>query len=88
MKKIFNLATASIVVALGITACSPSEQTPATTSAEQSTPATPAEPTQQTLTSGLFLDDFDRNVRPQDDLFMFVNGTWYNNTEIPADRST
>jgi endothelin-converting enzyme/putative endopeptidase len=36
----------------------------------------------------MFLDDFDRNVRPQDDLFMFVNGTWYNNTEIPADRST
>lgn len=89
MKKTFNLTTASIVVALGIAACSPAEQPPASTSpAEQSTPATPAEPTQQTLTSGLFLDDFDRNVRPQDDLFMFVNGTWYNNTEIPADRST
>ena len=37
--------------------------------------------------SGLFLNNFDRSVRPQDDMYRFVNGTWLKNTEIPADRS-
>ena len=39
------------------------------------------------LTSGLFLQNFDRTVRPQDDLYRFVNGTWLKTTEIPADKS-
>ncbi len=37
--------------------------------------------------SGLNLANFDRNVRPQDDLYRFVNGHWLATTEIPADRS-
>jgi putative endopeptidase len=37
--------------------------------------------------SGLDLTGFDRSVRPQDDLYRFVGGTWLANTEIPADRS-
>jgi putative endopeptidase len=39
------------------------------------------------LKSGLDLAGFDRTVRPQDDLYRFVGGTWLANTEIPADRS-
>lgn len=39
------------------------------------------------LTSGLALDHLDRTVRPQDDLFRFVNGTWLETTEIPGDRA-
>ncbi|MDH5226024.1 MAG: peptidase M13, partial [Gammaproteobacteria bacterium] len=31
--------------------------------------------------------NFDRTVRPQDDLYRFVNGTWLKNTEIPSDKS-
>ena len=30
---------------------------------------------------------FDRAVRPQDDLFLHVNGTWLKNTPIPSDKS-
>ncbi len=30
---------------------------------------------------------FDTNVRPQDDLYRAVNGTWLDNTEIPGDKS-
>ncbi len=30
---------------------------------------------------------FDRTVRPQDDLFRYVNGTWLERTPIPADKS-
>ena len=37
--------------------------------------------------SGLLLANFDRSVRPQDDLYRFVNGGWLARTEIPADRS-
>ncbi|MDQ6737555.1 MAG: M13 family metallopeptidase [Gemmatimonadota bacterium] len=32
--------------------------------------------------------NFDRHVRPQDDLFRFVNGGWIAHTEIPADASS
>jgi predicted metalloendopeptidase len=37
--------------------------------------------------SGLYLQNFDRSVRPQDDLYRFVNGTWLRDTAIPADRA-
>ncbi len=50
-------------------------------------PAVAAAPAAAALTSGLFLQNFDRTVRPQDDLYRFVNGTWLKNTEIPADKS-
>ena len=39
------------------------------------------------LKSGLDLNGFDRNIRPQDDLYRFVGGGWLARTEIPADRS-
>jgi len=37
--------------------------------------------------SGISLEALDRSTRPQDDLFRFVNGTWLDTTEIPADRA-
>ncbi|MDN5798195.1 MAG: peptidase M13 [Intrasporangium sp.] len=40
-----------------------------------------------TLKSGIDLDNLDRSVRPQDDLFRFVNGHWLQATEIPGDRA-
>ncbi|MGH3547307.1 MAG: M13 family metallopeptidase [Pseudonocardiaceae bacterium] len=40
-----------------------------------------------TLGSGLLLPGYDRQVRPQDDLFTFANGQWVRTTQIPADRS-
>jgi len=64
-----------------------------TTLAAQAAPVTPApsaaaaQPAAAAPTSGLFLNNFDRSVRPQDDMYRFVNGTWLKNTEIPADRS-
>jgi putative endopeptidase len=45
---------------------------------------TPAPPPR----SGLDLAGFDRTVRPQDDLFRFVNGGWLARTPIPGDRVT
>jgi putative endopeptidase len=37
--------------------------------------------------SGIDSDAFDTKVRPQDDLFMHVNGRWMLETEIPGDKS-
>ena len=35
----------------------------------------------------LDLSAFDREIRPQDNLYEFVNGTWLEKTPIPADKS-
>jgi len=45
-----------------------------------------ADPT--VLISGIDRSNMDLNVRPQDDFYSYVNGTWLENTEIPADRTT
>ncbi len=39
------------------------------------------------LVSGIDLANFDKSIRPQDDLFRHVNGSWLENFEIPADKS-
>jgi putative endopeptidase len=40
-----------------------------------------------TLLSGIPIDELDPGIRPQDDLFRYVNGRWLARTEIPADRA-
>ncbi|MCV7194449.1 M13 family metallopeptidase [Mycolicibacterium brumae] len=40
------------------------------------------------IPSGLDLAFVDADVRPQDDLFVHVNGRWLDDYEIPADRAT
>ena len=37
---------------------------------------------------GLDFDNFDKSVRPQDDLFRHVNGTWLREFSIPEDQAT
>ena len=48
----------------------------------------PAPAASTPLVSGLDPESFDRNVRPQDDLFHHVNGAWLAKTEIPADKAS
>ena len=38
-------------------------------------------------THGIVVANMDPSVRPGDDFFLFANGNWIKNTEIPADRS-
>ncbi|MFT4157568.1 MAG: M13-type metalloendopeptidase [Microbacterium sp.] len=40
-----------------------------------------------TLPSGLAISEFSSDIRPQDDLYRHVNGTWFARTEIPADKA-
>ena len=48
----------------------------------------PAPAASTPLVSGLDPESFDRNVRPQDDLFHHVNGAWLAKTQIPADKAS
>ena len=66
-------------VLLVATACATA---PAPTAEARLAPAQAVEPT-----SGIALENIDPSVRPQDDFYRHVNGTWLARTEIPSDRS-
>jgi putative endopeptidase len=40
----------------------------------------------QQKNTGINLDFMDKTVKPGDDFFRYVNGTWFDQTEIPNDR--
>jgi putative endopeptidase len=40
------------------------------------------------LVSGIQSADMDLKIRPQDDLFLYANGTWLRDVPIPKDRSS
>jgi len=42
----------------------------------------------RTLTSGVYKEYMNTSVNPGDDFHNYVNGTWIDNTEIPADKSS
>lgn len=83
-----TMLAGSIALALGLVACSPASDDATPTQAPESEQATDIIEGERQLHSGLFLEDFDRTTRPQDDLFRYVNGAWYDNTEIPSDMSS
>jgi len=39
------------------------------------------------LSSGIDQGELDSSIRPQDDLFRYVNGKWIDRTEIPSDKA-
>jgi putative endopeptidase len=51
---------------------------------EQASP----EPEAEALVSGLVLENMDKSIRPGDDFFMYMNGAWIDQTEIPADKAS
>ena len=61
------------------------EETPiaATTPANTAADSAP----QPTLGSGIAIENFDTRVRPGDDFYEYVNGTWLQDTPIPSDKS-
>ncbi|HUP91222.1 MAG TPA: M13 family metallopeptidase [Solimonas sp.] len=70
--------------ALALSACGKKTEAPA----PKPTPAAaPVAAAPKALASGIDKANFDDKVRPQDDLFRYVNGTWLAKTEIPADKS-
>jgi len=49
--------------------------------------ADPATQAPQPLISGVDLAGMDTSVKPGDDFFAYVNGTWVKETEMPADKA-
>ena len=69
--------SAILLTLAAVAGCGQSSEPPASTSAD----TVAAEPT-----SGVLLANMDTSVHPGDDFFAYVNGTWIDNTEIPADK--
>lgn len=49
--------------------------------------ASPQAAQQKAPISGIDLSNIDQLVRPQDDFYQYMNGTWLKNFELPADKS-
>lgn len=69
------LIAAAVTVALA--ACS-----------QQTADEGPAGSEAENLVSGLALENMDKTIRPGDDFFMYMNGAWLDQTEIPADKAS
>ena len=50
-------------------------------------PSAKAAEARTTLTAGVDTQYMDRSVRPQDDIYRYVNGKWLDNFQLPADRA-
>ena len=57
------------------------------TTAPPTQPAAAPSATAGILRSGVYLQNVDKAVRPQDDFYRHVNGQWLTATQIPPDRS-
>ena len=75
MKANRRLFVMAVFAAVAATACTPS--------AGVSTRSAAAPP----VSGGIDLAGIDQSVAPGDNFFLYANGTWIRNTEIPADRS-
>ncbi len=47
-----------------------------------------AQEAKQKTVPGINLNDMDKKVRPNDDFYRFVNGSWIDRTEIPSDKTS
>ncbi|MBS1548421.1 MAG: M13 family metallopeptidase [Bacteroidetes bacterium] len=86
MKKL-NLSILALGGILSFTACSTQKNTTYTPPTMEKKPT---EEIKKTETPDLGLDkaSMDLSVKPQDDFYNFVNGTWMKTAKIPADKST
>ncbi len=74
--------TLGLTIGLGLTACNEPKKTTVTEATE--TVATDNKPADYLA---IDLANFDSTVNPQDDFFMFVNGSWLKNNPIPASET-
>lgn len=79
----YTLLAATIAATLALTACSKQETTAQSTQAQADAPAAKAE----IGSFGVDLSARDESVKPGDDFFMYASGNWYDNYELPADKT-
>ncbi|MBU4538475.1 MAG: M13 family metallopeptidase [Weeksellaceae bacterium] len=83
MKKL-NITVLAFAGMIALNSCA--TKTAAPTPPE--TPVPPMETIKETPEKGLDLSTMDKAVRPQDDFYNFVNGSWMKTAVIPSDKST
>jgi len=81
------LKTCAIVICIASLAACVSNQAPPPAAAPPSAPAAAAAPAPHaTLPSGIDLQYVDGAVRPQDDVYQYLNGKWLRNYQLPPDK--
>ena len=83
------LAPSVIALSLSLAACNNSATDAVKETATKTTANVEAVATKPVLGSfGIATENMDKSVKPGDNFFKYVNGTWLKNTEIPADKSS
>ena len=75
------------LMAIFLSACNPATESASEPTTSSSEDQHSVETVQPELISGIDKAGFDTSVRPQDDLFQYVNGGWLDRTVIPSDKS-
>ena len=84
----FRRAALAAAATLACAAILPAQaQTAATATTTVKTTTTAKSTSTMKMGSGVDRSGMDASVRPQDDLFLAMNGNWVKNTQIPADKS-
>ncbi len=78
LNKLIVPSLLALGLAAGLSACGQKTSAPTETAQVQS-------PVLGTF--GVALENMDKTVKPGDNFFYYVNGTWLDNTEIPAEKS-
>jgi len=81
MKTLFTTAVCSSLLLISGCKSIPTASTPAKA-------VTSPVMTKTVLASGINSANFDNSVRPQDDFYLYVNGGWLKNHQIPADKTS
>jgi predicted metalloendopeptidase len=84
-KKAITPSLMALTLAAGLTACGPKEDHDHAAHEMPAVEQTAATP--ELGTFGIAMANIDASVKPGDNFFKYVNGTWLKNTEIPADKS-
>jgi len=83
------LAPSLLALTLSLAACSNAGTDTGTEAATQEVTKVAAVAAKPVLGAyGIATENMDLSVKPGDNFFKYVNGTWLKNTEIPADKST
>ena len=83
--KNLNIGILAFAGIIALNSCATKVSTPPPT---PETPQTPMVTKTENPENGLDLSTFDKSVRPQDDFYNYVNGSWMKTAKIPADKST
>lgn len=85
----YSILAAVIAASLGVTGCQKADQATQTANADSQQQDNQASTTgtAELGSFGVDLSARDESVDPGDDFFMYASGSWYDNYELPADKT-